>query len=172
MQIVKDYIERSMLHDLDIVQHLITKLPESAWVWRPKEGMRSTTELLQYLSFIGAANLQTYIDGGWLPENLVHLRAAREATASLTPADFHGALEDQKNKIKAIFADLSLDDLSTKTTIEPWGVESPLLYVLLNSTLKYLAAYRMQVFLYAKMNGAEIGTLNNWRGIDPPPKQG
>jgi hypothetical protein len=128
-------------------------------------------ELLRYLSFIGAANLQTYIDGGWLPENLEVLKAAREATANLTPAEFHNALEDQKQKIKAIFTTLTAEDLSTKMTLEPGGAESPLLYVLLNSTLKYLAAYRMQLFLYAKMNGAEIGTANNWRGVDPPPKK-
>jgi hypothetical protein len=38
---------------------------------------------------------------------------------------------------------------------------------LVETTLKWLTAYRMQLFLYAKASGNEkIGTANNWAGVD------
>ncbi len=37
---------------------------------------------------------------------------------------------------------------------------------ILNGPLKWLTAYKLQLFLYAKACGAEIGTANAWAGMD------
>jgi|SRR5579883_2205000 len=170
MNSLTSYLQQAMTHDLSVVQHLITKLPESAWDYRPRENMRSTTELLRYLSFIGAATVKIHRDGGWLEHNLPGLREARERTVNLQPKDFHDAIESQKHAIKELFTTISDEDLYQKTTLEPWGTSVPLLQAYLNGTLKYLASYKMQLFIYAKSCGAEIATPNNWRGVDPTPK--
>ena len=40
---------------------------------------------------------------------------------------------------------------------------------LVENLLKWLAAYKMQLFLYVKANGnASIGTSNLWGGVDMP----
>ena len=170
MNTLKHYLEEAMLHELSVVQHLMAKLPESAWDFRPRENMRSTVELLQYLSYISETSLGAYVKGGWLPENIPPMRALRDEKLKLTREDFHNAIEEQKIKIREILAPISDADLYSQKTLHPWGTEVLLLEAILNATLKYLAAYKMQLFLYAKMNGAELVTLNAWKGIDPPQK--
>ncbi len=64
---------------------------------------------------------------------------------------------------------ITAEDLETET-VYPWGEKVKLGRALLEAPLKYLTAYRMQLFLYAKQSGAEVGTANNWRGVDPKPK--
>jgi hypothetical protein len=41
---------------------------------------------------------------------------------------------------------------------------------IMNSSVKFLAAYRMQLFLYIKQLGRqELSTVQNWGGRDPAP---
>jgi hypothetical protein len=166
---LKQYLEDAMVHELSVVQHLIKKLPESAWDFHPKENMRSTVELLQYLSYISETSLGAYVKGGWMPENIPPMREIRDKKLNLGRSDFHDELEGQKHKVREILAPITDADLMTMKTLHPWGTEVILFEALINATLKYLAAYKMQLFLYAKMNGAEINTANGWRGVDPPP---
>ncbi|KND46720.1 MAG: hypothetical protein AB201_02690 [Parcubacteria bacterium C7867-006] len=42
---------------------------------------------------------------------------------------------------------------------------------LIDGVLKNFAAYRMQLFLYMKSNGAYVSTMDLWAGMDTPPKQ-
>src|ERR1043165_6942467 len=153
---VKQYLEDAMVHELSVVQHLIHKLPESAWDFRPKDNIRSTIDLLQYLSFISETSLGAYVKGGWIPENIPPMRALRDEKSKLGRDDFHDEIEGQKRKVREILAPITDADLMTMKTIHPWGTEVILFEAILNATLKYLAAYKMQLFLYAKMNGADL----------------
>ncbi len=167
----KEYILDSMIRDLNVCQHLYEKIPADAMDKRPREDMRSTRELLQYLAFIGGASVQTYVNGGWAKEeNIARMKAAREIASKLDPADFVAALEEDKKKITELLSPLTDDDLLTKETTHPWGQKVMLIEALLNNSMKYLAAYRLQLFTYAKMWGAEINTANAWRGVDVKPK--
>ena len=170
MNSTKEYIQEAMLHDLDLCQHLYTKISNDLWDWKPRENMRSTTELLQYLSFIGGSGVELYINGGFTPQNLTKFRADRDAASNATPADFPELIEKQKQMIAAQFATITDDDLFNRKTLQPWGEEVTLLHALLNNSTKYLTGYRMQLFIYAKLNGAEIGTSNAWRGADAAKK--
>ncbi len=166
MNSTKQYIQEAILQDLNLCQHLCTKIGNDLWDWKPRENMRTTTELLQYLSFIGGSGVELYVNGGFTPQNLVKFRADRDAATTATPADFQDLLEKQKQIIVAQFAMITDDDLFNRKTLQPWGEEVTLLHALLNNSMKYLTAYRMQLFLYAKLNGAEITTSNAWRGAD------
>ena len=160
-----------MIRDLNVCQHLYEKIPADSMDKRPREGMRSTRELLQYLAFIGGASVQTYVNGGWAKEeNIARMKAERESTNKLDPHDFVAALEADKNKITNLLTHLTDEDLLTMETTHPWGQKVMLIEALLNNSLKYLAAYRLQLFMYAKMWGAEINTANAWRGVDSKPK--
>ena len=49
----------------------------------------------------------------------------------------------------------------------PTGVIQNLGLAVINGPLKWLSAYKLQLFLYAKATGArDIGTSNAWAGID------
>ncbi len=170
MNSTKQYIQEAILQDLDLCQHLYTKLNPELWDWKPRENMRSTRELLQYLSFIGAATAALYCNGGYTPENIPSLRDARELVADAKPEDFPQLIEKQKKDIITILAPITDYDLFHRMTQQPGGGEATLLFALLNNSTKYLTGYRMQLFLYAKLNGAEIGTSNAWRGADAAKK--
>lgn len=51
----------------------------------------------------------------------------------------------------------------------PWGEPVKAGAALINMPLKCLVAYRMQLFLYAKLVGlTELGSANCWVGVDMP----
>ena len=160
-----------MIRDLTLCQHLYEKIPEGAMDKRPREGMRSTRELLHYIAFIGSASVETYVNGGWSKqENVERMKAVRETTNKIDLDNFVTILEEEKKKLTALLTSISDEDLLTMETTQPWGTSVKLIEALLNNSLKYLAAYRLQLFMYAKMWGAEIGTPNAWRGVDAKPK--
>ena len=163
----KEYLLEAMIRDLTVCQHLYEKIPEGSMDKRPREGMRSTKELLHYIAFIGSASVATYVNGGWAKqENIERMKAIREATNSMDVESFVAILEEEKRKLTDILTPLTDEDLLTIETTQPWGTKVKLIEALLNNSLKYLAAYRLQLFTYAKMWGAEISTPNAWRGID------
>jgi hypothetical protein len=167
----KDYILEAMVKDLTVCQHLYEKIPEGAMDKRPREGMRSTRELLNYLAYIGSSSVETYIHSGWAKEeNIARMKAVREAANKIEPEEFVERLEEEKKKIADALSPLTDQDLLTIETTHPWGQKVKLVDALLNNSLKYLAAYRLQLFTYAKMWGAEISTPNAWRGVDVKPK--
>lgn len=167
----KEYILSAMIHDLTVCQHLYEKIPGGALDKRPHEGMRSTRELLHYLAFIGSASVETYINSGWASEeNIARMKAVRETANKIAPEDFVAIMEEEKKKITELLTPLSDEDLLTIETTQPWGAKVKLAEALLNNSLKYLAAYRLQLFTYAKMWGADIHTANAWRGVDMKPK--
>jgi hypothetical protein len=171
MTTFKDYIRDAMLNDLTVCQHLYGKIPAGSMDKRPREGMRSTRELLNYLAYIGSGSVETYISGGWAKEeNVQRMKAIRENANAMEPEEFIERLELEKRKITDSFAAITDEDLLTKETTHPWGTKCKLIEALLNNSLKYLAAYRLQLFTYAKMYGADIGTPNAWRGVDAKPK--
>ena len=166
MQSVKDLILKSMLHEYMILEHLHSRIPESSMEWRPQENMRSTRELLQYLSYIGSTITELMIKGGWsVPENVEKYRANAAASKTMAPETFLEKIHSEKAKVTELIEKLSEADLDREIGLI-LGRKGSLGQALINDTIKYLTAYRMQLFLYAKMNGAEIGTANNWNGID------
>jgi hypothetical protein len=75
----------------------------------------------------------------------------------------------QREELAALLDGLSEDDLDGTEATLPWGEKVTLRRALLETTLKWLTAYRMQLFLYAKACGNhDIGTPNNWAGVDMP----
>jgi len=167
----KEYILDAIIADLSICQHLYSKIPEGTMDKRPREGMRSTLELLQYLSCTASITIESFVNGGWSkPANIARVKEKRDKSATLDPKDFVAAVEEEKQTITELLQSLSDEDILTMETTLPWGVKVKLVEALINNTLKYIAAYRLQLFLYAKMWGAEISTPNAWLGKDPKPK--
>jgi hypothetical protein len=165
--ITKDQLAASMLRECDIVIHLHSKLPAGALDYRPSEGQRSTLELLRYLAICASAGIRCMKESNW-KLFAEHVERVKEMTADEFPA----AMERQKQEIADFFAATSEETLATQEAPVPGGAIMPLGAAILNGPLKWLAAYKMQLFLYAKAAGAtELKTPNLWRGSDPaPPK--
>ncbi len=160
--ISKDQLAASMIRECDIAVHLFGKLQDGALEYRPTEGQRTTLELLRCLSVCGIAGIHA-MEADDL--KLVTQRVAEAGT--MRAEEFPGAMERQKQQIAAWFDRMDEATLETHQARVPgWGA-IPLGLAILNAPLKWLTAYRMQLFLYAKATGAaEIGTANAWAGMD------
>jgi hypothetical protein len=164
--ITKELFAQSMARECDIITHLFTKLPEDAYDYRPSPGQRSTLELLRYLAVCAIAGITCMVKSDWKA-----FAEFTERAKELTSAEFPAAMEQQKREILAFFDSVSEETLLTQQAPVPGGTVMPLGAAILNGPMKWLAAYKMQLFLYAKASGAtELKTPNLWRGTDPAPK--
>lgn len=156
------WLAESMAKDCRVCVHLFQKLPESMYAWRPSDGQRTTSELLSYLSICAIAALKGFLepDKGWRD----HYRAQAQA---MVPSRFPDQMEQQALEILGYFRDLPDDLLHSHRVRLPWGEELPLGQAILVAPAKWLPAYRMQLFLYAKANGIALSTANLWHGRDP-----
>ncbi|HET6331513.1 MAG TPA: hypothetical protein VFF76_12060 [Holophagaceae bacterium] len=164
--ITKDQLAAAMLRECDICLHLFSKLPEGAADYRPSMKQRSTLELLRYLAISGIAGIDCLAHADWK-----RFGDHAASTKEMPMEGFPAAVGKQKAAIEAFFAGVSETELETQEAPLPGGGSAPLGVAILNGPFKWLAAYKLQLFLYAKACGAtEIGTSNAWRGADMPPK--
>ncbi len=163
--ITKEQAAQSMARECDIVLHLFSKLSPEAYGYRPSPEQRSTEELLRYLSVCGILGITCTVNADWKLSGAFFDRA-REMPA----ADFPAAMQRQKQEILDFFETTSEETLVTQEAPMPGGGALPLGAAILNGPAKWLTAYKMQLFLYAKASGApELKTANLWRGTDPKP---
>lgn len=149
-----------------ILKHLHGKLSSAHAGYRPSPQQRSTLELLRYLSMCGTAAARAMVDNGWTA-----YAAIKERADGMTFEQFPEALDRQSAEIRAILGDLTEADLSDRTATYPTGEVLPLGFALVMSVARWLTAYRMQLFLYAKATDApDLNTANLWGGRDPQPK--
>lgn len=147
-----------------VIQHLATKVLPGRDEWRPTPAQRSTLELLRYLTTCAIVPARAMVEGNW-----EHAEPAEKASASVTPATFAAAMTAQMQALEALVAPLSEQDLLERKAELPWGAPNRLGEALVNTVVKPLVAYRMQLFLYAKQSGnADIGPANCWVGVDAP----
>ena len=158
-----DNFLRSIRHETEILKHLHGKLSAEQLDYRPAEGMRSTLELLRYLSYCGIATAEALAEGSWTK---YHTRVA--AAEKLEGGDFSEAADRQLGELEDLVRGLSEEDLRREVE-SPSGQVGPLGAILVNHPLRYLSVYRMQLYVYAKASGCSgLSTWNAWGGRDQP----
>jgi len=162
--ITKEQYLKSVLKEIDIIKHLAEKVTPVMLPFRPTGQQRSTLELLQYLGHVTHTSVSAYIAGD---QNL-YMELAKNVE-TVTYENFGAKMDEQAAFVQEKVNSLTEDDMIRESTI--WGSTAPLSMQLLG-VLKNLVAYKMQLFLYIKVNGnEEIGSSNLWAGIDMPPKE-
>jgi len=160
----KSFLENSITHDLKVIRRLITKIPADSLDFRPKEGIRSTLELLQYLSYSGTGNLKYWYRTDESDFRTFFTVLVENAKKLNTLDDFAKAFDEQIAQVPALFAAISDEDLTNKIVDYPWGATAPLAEAIINSSLKYLTAYKTQLFLNLKLTSEEkLTTPDLWR---------
>ena len=162
--LTKNDLLDSLLRENEIVRHLATKVPASGLEHRLTEGQRSSLELLRYCSFCGIGGALAMSTGNW-----DGYKQWSEKSSNLSFDEIPAALDRQADAFKGFFAEVTDEAFANQTAKTPLGEELPLGRALLETSLKWMTAYRMQLFLQAKSAGnAEIGTANCWGGVDMP----
>ncbi|MGE3167108.1 MAG: hypothetical protein AB7O52_19555 [Planctomycetota bacterium] len=159
-----DFI-RAVAHETKICQHLHGKLSEAALSYRPAAGARSTLELLQYLTYCASGPVEALVKGDW---SLI--AGLREEANTLTLAEFPARMETQRSRVSRVVEGLTESDLGRPAQL-PWGVTTTLGAGLVDTALRFLSAYRLQLFNNIKACGhPELSTHDAWRGQSAPTK--
>ncbi|HVT05150.1 MAG TPA: hypothetical protein VHL58_17435 [Thermoanaerobaculia bacterium] len=163
--ITKDQLRDSLTRECDIASHLFTKLSPESYSYRPAPEQRSTVELLRYLAICATGAIRCMSEANW------KLFSEYSERVKEMPAEgFPQMMALQKGEIEAFFDRASEEMLAKEAPMPGGAVTAPLAVAILNGPLKWLAAYKMQLFLYAKASGAtDLKTSNLWRGVDAKP---
>jgi len=158
----------SCAHETRVLCHLATKVSPDAYDWRPTPNQRSTAELLGYLTTCAIVPARAMVSGAW-----DDFETVGRAERAVTPSSFPWAMAQQMQALTTLVRAIPERDFLDRDATLPWGAKEKLGVALVDTALKALVAYRMQLFLYAKASGnAALGPANCWVGVDGPPSAG
>jgi len=164
LSMFKQFLLNSIIHEMKVIRRLATKIEAHQADYRPKENIRSITELLQYLSVAGTNTIRYW----YRPDPAVDFRTyVSEATINaknITPKNFVAAMDQQIELITKLFDKITEDDLLNKEVDYPWGEKAKLGEAIINTSIKWLTGYKVQLFLKLKMSSdQELKTPDLWR---------
>lgn len=156
----KEHLLLNMGRELSLLKQLTPFIEQKDLDFRPAEKMRSTYELMQYLSTIGSYMLRWMIKDDITDEVRAQIREYR---GSLTIENFNERIDRQWEEIQAYMALISEEDLLLKEATLPTKEKMPMGAAIIHAPVKWLASYRMELFVYLKMNGhSELSTKEAW----------
>ena len=159
---LKEILQESIIKELMLIKRLSMKVPADSLDFRPKENVRSMIELLQYVSAAGTGMLLFWQSKE--TEARPFLQKLRENALVLTLENASELFDKQIELVKEIFTNISEEDLVTKVVSYPWGATDPLGKAIIETSIKWLTGYKMQLFLYIKQNSDEaLSTPDLWR---------
>lgn len=168
----KQQILKSIKEEHDILKHLFSKIKPTDYTFSPGEKMRTTEELLRYITYCAIYCIYCYdaVLSNKNKENAIKQYTDRASAMDIQ--EFPQALDQQYNEIEEILSKYSNEDLQQKRVVRIAGNECFLEEAIVNSSLRFLTAYRMQLFLYIKQTGQpDLGSYNCWVGKDAPAKK-
>ena len=149
--------------EISIIKHLIQKIEATHLEYRPAENMRSTMELLQYLTFCGILPSKAAVEKNW-----DMAKSYMEKAAALTFEEIVPALDEQSKEMHLLLANVSEEQFQSEEITYPWGGTDKLGAGIVNMSLKFISAYKLQLFVYLKAAGlSDLNTMNAWLGQDP-----
>lgn len=156
----KQHLLQNLQREIFLLKQLAPMIEERDLDFRPVEKMRSTLELMQYLSGIGSTMFRWFLKNDITPEEWVKIREHRK---TVTRENFKERLDIQMEEILMYMNMISEEDLNKMEVELPWKEKMILGTAIINCPIKWLATYRMQIFMYLKMNGRhEISTKEAW----------
>lgn len=147
----KQHLLNNIKKEINICRRLYTKILPDQMDFRPKEGMRSTLELLQYLSVIIEAMPKYWLEKHDMDFNTFYT-STMNASKEIPHEEFLNAMEKQMDRIKDLFNQISEEDLLQKEIDYPWGGKAPLGEAIIATSIKWAAAYKLQLFLFIKLS--------------------
>jgi hypothetical protein len=167
MVLTQNELIGALQHEVNILQHLCSKIEPSMLTYRPTAKQRSTRELLDYLAVMGPVLVKSALAGGFVQDEWV---ARAKAASELSFDELVKTLAAQADEYKQLLA--NEPDATFRKEIEMFGGKSTVGSFIVSMVLGGAAAYRTQLFCYLKSCGREeLGTANLWRGVDPAPAQ-
>lgn len=158
----KQHLLNNILKEINICRRLSTKIPANQFNFRPKEGVRSMMELLQYLGVAGSV-----MPGYWLKKDdtdfNTYFGSASAKVKTMSADQFLPIMDEQISMVKALFDQISEDDLVNMEVAYPWGGKAALGEAIMSTSVKWLSAYKLQLFLFIKLcDDQKLTTADAW----------
>lgn len=149
--------------ELQICKRLFKKIPKSKLNYRPAKGMRSTKELLRYISFCATECTRILVLDSFKTNNWDAYTAAEKKAQKMKPAQFPRAMDQQIKDLRHLMARISDRDFANKKIAMPWGAKISLGQSIALAAARFVSGYRMQLYLYARAsNGKKLGSMDCW----------
>ncbi len=162
----KEYLLNSITQEMKLIRRLASKVPADKMNYKATNDTRSIGELLQYLSFSGTGFLRFWYrtDESDLKTFFGALRAEAALLTPMTPELFVQAMDKQIAEVTQIFEGIAESDLHNKQVTYPWGDTAPLGAAIIETSVKWLSAYKLQLFTLIKQGtGQKLNTPDAWR---------
>lgn len=163
----KQFLLNSLVHEMKVIRRLATKIATNQADYRPKEGIRSINELLQYLSVCGTNTIAYWYRND--PSVDFRTFAGTRATKAkeITVQNFVAAMDEEIALVNKLFEKITEEELLTKEVDYPWGDKAKLGEAIINTSIKWLTGYKVQLFLKLKMSSdQELKTPDLWRNTE------
>jgi hypothetical protein len=158
----KEQLQKALVKELNICKRLFTLLPEGTYDYQPQEGMRTTLRLLRYISFITGTTLEAF-NSETVEEGYANYAECEKRAKEMKPEDFPARIDEEIERVNSFMNGINDDELLTREVTQSWGEKDLLGGAIMESALKWITGYKMQLFLYAKMSGAkELDTGDCW----------
>ncbi|MGZ3865594.1 MAG: hypothetical protein ACXVC6_01220 [Bacteroidia bacterium] len=155
----KKHLLQNIEREIVLLKQLTPFIEEKDLAFRPAEKVRSTYEVMQYISGIGEVMMHWFIVG-MTPEYREKIAARR---STLTLVNFPERLDEQWQNIQKYFETINDEDLVSKMVEMPSKEKMELGAAIINGPIKWLATYRMQIFVNLKANGKDqLSTKEAW----------
>ena len=165
MVLTKSELIESLQNEVRILLHLAGKVDRSQLDYRPTPKQRSTIELLRYLVAMGPELVKAAKTGSF---DTTAWKAATDAANAMDFDQVLAAIAAQRDTYAQLVGSIADDDFRTPLTMFTGPTTRGKFIV--DLVLAGCAAYRTQLFVYLKACGREeLGTMNLWGGVDPPP---
>lgn len=156
----KEIFISSLEHEIRVIRHLGLKVKPEMLSYRPSASQRSLLELLQYLSYVLEASVEAVIT-----KDASVYKTKSDAAKETTLENFDDRMHEQTKRIRELIT--SISDEAMEEVVDLWVTQTRAMH-LLNSTLKWSVAYKMQLFQYLKQGfDLPLKTSNLWAGMDP-----
>ncbi|MBS1493165.1 MAG: hypothetical protein JST55_06630 [Bacteroidetes bacterium] len=147
--------------EISVIKTLSSKVTKNILDYAPMEGMRTTEQVMRYLTWCGSSTVTFFLldDPSKAKENY---QKFQEDANSVTLENFKERMDAQLTIIKDCFEKFTDEDLLTKEVLLPW--KEPMLFgqAIMETTVKWLTGYKMQMYLYMKQNGIKLDTGDCW----------
>lgn len=156
-----DSLFNTIEKEIELIKTLSVKVTDEILSYAPMEGMRTTLELMQYLTWCGSSTITFFLlnDPSKAKENYMGFL---EEAKSVTYENFKERMDVELTLIRNCFEKISDEDLITKEVILPWKEPMMLGQAIIETTIKWLTGYKMQLYIYMKQNGIKLDTGDCW----------
>jgi hypothetical protein len=164
----QEYIE-ALSFEFTVIKHLAAKVTPDMLEFRPTPKQRSTLELMTFLCTIFGTATEVTKQADSTAAESWNQAVAEKWNATLpkvTVENFGELMDAQAAYIQETVGGMTEEELNTPVVI--YGRKQTRAMHLLNGPFKWAPAYKMQLFMYLKMNGqTHLNTMNLWAGMDP-----